>query len=136
MKKIVSVRCYVSINREEYCDTSIQRRLRYREETGESETIINDWEEAYNQIKNDKVLNATVSETFWKHRPTIIIHYANFDKGDREISEKDFRQLKFKWVVEKVDYVYTAKDLFKELPAEQFCEWLKDQGISTNFNID
>lgn len=106
------------------------------EKTGEYETITNDWEEAYNQIKNDKVLNATVGETFWKHKPAIVIHYADLYRNDKKISEKEFQQLKFKWVTEEVDRIYTIKDLSEILPADQFCEWVKDQGISINFNID
>ena len=135
MKKLVSVRCYVAINGEEYCNTSVWRRVRYREKTGETETIINDWETAYNHIKNNEVLNAKVGETFWKRRPTIIIHYGDIYRNDREISEKEFRSLKYKWVVEEVDRIYTIKDLADELPADQFCEWVADQGISINFNI-
>ena len=132
MKKIVNFRCYASVNGEDYCDTSFRTRIRYCDIIGESETIINDWEEAYKAISEHRVLNAETGTTLLTNRPTIIIHYADFSRADREISEREFRSLKFKWVASESDNVYTIKELADLLPAEQFCEWLKDQGIAIN----
>lgn len=132
MKKIVNFRCYVSVNGEDYCDTSFRTRIRYYDTTGESETIINDWEEAYKAISEHRVLNAEIGTTLLTNRPIIIIHYGDFRRADRKISEKKFRSLKFKWVSDESDNVYTTKELADLLPAEQFCEWLKDQGIAIN----
>ena len=132
MKKIINFRCYVALNGEDYCDTSFRTRIRYDDTIGESETITSDWEEAYKAIKEHKVLNAETGTTFLTNRPTIIIHYADFNRADREISEREFRSLKFKWVASESDSVYTIKELADLLPAEQFCEWLKDQGITIN----
>lgn len=132
MKQLINFRCYVSVNGEDYCDTSFRTRLRYDDTIGETETIIGDWEEAYKAISEHQVLNAETSTTFLTNRPTIKIHYGDFSRSDREISEKEFRSLKFKWVASKSDMIYTIKELAELLPAEQFCEWLKDQGISIN----
>lgn len=130
MKKIINFRCYASLNGEDYCDTSFRTRIRYDDTIGESETIINDWEEAYKAVKEHKVLNAETGTTLVTNRPTIIIHYASLSRDCREVSEREFRSLKFKWVASETDRIYTIKDLADLLPAEQFCEWLKDQGIA------
>lgn len=132
MKQLVNMRCYVSVNGEDYCDTSFRTRLRYDDTIGETETIINDWEEAYKAISEHQVLNAETGATFLTNRPTIIIHYGDISRSNREISEKEFRSLKFKWVSSKNDLIYTIKELAELLPAEQFCEWLKDRGMSIN----
>ena len=135
MKKLIDFRCYVSVNGEEYCDTSIWRHLRYDDVEGESETVINDWETAYNDVQNNCIFNAKTSTTFWRNRPTIVIHYGNIYKNDKEISEKTFVSLKYKWVATETDLIYTIKELADLLPADQFCEWVKDQGISINLGI-
>ena len=135
MKQLIDLRCYVSINGEDYCDTSIWRRVRYSDVVGETEEIITDWQTAYNAIENHKVLNARTSTTFWKKRPTIVIHYGEIYRNDSEYSEKEFKSLRYKWVAQPVERTYTIKELADELPADQFCEWVKDQGISINFDI-
>ena len=132
MKQLINSRCYVSVNGEEYCDTSFRTRLRYDDTIGETETIINDWEEAYKAIREHQVLNAETGASFITNRPTIIIHYGAISHPNREFSEKEFRSLKFKWVSSKNDLIYTIKELAELLPAEQFCEWLKDRGMSIN----
>lgn len=135
MKKLVNFRCYVSVNGEEYCDTSYRTRIRYFETTGETETIITDWEEAYKAVSEHNILNAETGETLFTNRPTIKIHYGDISRNNREISEKEFKSLKYKWVSSEADSIYTIKELAELLPADQFCEWLKDQGISINFNL-
>ncbi len=135
MKKIIDFRCYVSVNGEPYCDTSIWKRLRYDDVIGESETIITDWESAYQAVSEHSILNAETSETLFTNRPTIKIHYGDVYRNDREISEKEFKSLKYKWVASETDRIYTIKELAEYLPADQFCEWLKDQGLSINFNF-
>ena len=135
MKKLVNFRCYVSVNGEEYCDTSYRTRIRYSEITGKSETVITNWEEAYRAVSEHNILNAETSETLFTNRPTIKIYYGDISRNTREISEKEFKSLKYKWVSSETDGIYTIKDLAELLPADQFCEWLKDQGISINFNL-
>lgn len=134
MKKIIDFRCYVSVNGEPYCDTSIWKQWRYVDiENGDSiEQIIQDWETAYKAIENNLVRNATVNTT-WKKKPCIVIHYGDMYRHDATITAQTFDQLKYKWVCEPVEEIYNIKDLADRLPAEQFCEWLKDQGLSINF---
>lgn len=135
MKQLIDLRCYVSVNGEDYCDTSIWRRVRYLDVVGETEEIITDWQTAYETIENNKVLNAYTSTTFWKKHPTIVIHYGDIYRNDSAYSEKEFKSLRYKWVAKPVERIYTFKELADELPADQFCAWVKDQGISINFDI-
>ena len=135
MKQLIDFRCYVSINGEDYCDTSIWRKIQYSDTVGEAEEVITDWQTAYKAIEDKRVLNARTGTTFWKQRPTIVIHYGDIYRDDREFSEKEFKSLRYKWVAEPVSRNYSIKELADDLPADQFCEWVKDQGIAINLNI-
>ena len=136
MKKVVDLRCYVSVNGEPYCDTSMWKQWRYVDlEDGDChEVLTQDWEEAYKMISRHLVRNATVGTTFWRKKPCIIIHYGDPYRKEAKITEKTFHRMKYKWVCELVEEIYDIKKLADHLPAEQFCEWLKDQGISISLN--
>ena len=133
MKQLIDFRCYVSVNGEEYCDTSIWKQWRYLDTTDGDchEELIADWETAYKAIEEHLVWNATVGTT-WKKEPCIIIHYGDLYRNDVKFTAKTFHRMKYKWVYEPVEEIYNIKDLADRLPAEQFCEWLKDQGMSIN----
>lgn len=138
MKQLVDLRCYVSVNGEEYCDTSIWKQWRYVDvdEVGnEVEEVICDWGEAYRAVMNHRIRNAYTDCTFWRKTPLLCIKYGDIYRNDAKISKKDFVSLKYKWVAEEVDEIYNIRDLADRLPAEQFCEWVKDQGIQAiSFN--
>ena len=132
MKKLVDLRCYVSVNGEEYCDTSIWKQWRYVDADAignDVEEVICDWSEAYRAVMNHRIRNAYTDCTFWKMTPRFCIKYGDLYRDDAKISKKDFVSLKYKWVAEEVNEVYNIRDLADRLPAEQFCEWVKDQGI-------
>ena len=132
MKKLVDLQCYVAMNGEKYYPTSYNTHLRYVDEDSvsqETEFVTNDWETAVQCIENHQVRNAKIGATLWRNRPTLRIFYGDIDKDIREFTQKEFRSLKYKWVAHKVKYVYSINELAKKLPADQFCEWVKDQGI-------
>lgn len=132
MKQLVDLRCYVALNGEEYCDTSIWKQWRYVDvgEVGnEVEEVTNDWDEAYRLVCNHRIRNAYTDFSFWKKAHLICIKYGDMYRNDAKVSKKNFVSLKYKWVAEEVDEIYTVRELADRLPAEQFCEWVKDQGI-------
>ena len=135
MKKIVDLRCYVSLNGGEYQDTSFRKHLRYVDVVESKEEIISDWEGAFKAVAKDRIRNAEVG-TNWLGRPRLVFYTPL--QGERfytTYTKKNFRHLKIKWVFKPDDRIYSIKELAELLPADQFCEWLKDQGISFNFDI-
>lgn len=132
MKKLVDLQCYVALNGEEYYPTSYNNHLRYVDEDAvgqETEFVTNDWETAVQCIEKHQVRNAEIGATLWRNRPTLKIFYGDINKGWQEFTEKAFRSLKYKWIAHEVKYIYSINELAKMLPADQFCEWIKDQGI-------
>lgn len=128
MKKIVNLRCYVSLNGAEYEDTSFRTQLRYLDdgiECSTSEVITTDWNRAYELISQHRIRNAEIGTHFGK--PCLVLYTPS--RHYFTCVEKKFRSLKYKWVAEKYELGYTIEELAENLPAEQFCEWLKDQGI-------
>lgn len=131
-KKLVNLRCYAAIGKDDYCDTSIWNHIRYVE-VGECDTheyTLETFEEAFAAVADNRVRNAETSTTFFGNKPTIEIGWGDIYRGKSVMSAKTFKPLHIKWQWEEVKRVYTMKDLADLLPAEQFCEWLKDQGIT------
>lgn len=132
MKKLIDLQCYVAVNGEEYYPTSYHNHLRYVDENAasqETEFSTNNWQTAVQCVENHEVRNAEIGANLWRNLPTLKIFYGDIDKGIREFTEKEFRSLKYKWVAHEVKRIYTITELAKMLPADQFCEWIKDQGI-------
>lgn len=132
MKKLVNLRNYVAIGSDEYCDTSIWNHIRYVEE-GECNTIeytLETFEEAFSEVADKCIRNAQIGTTLFRHHPTIEIEWGSINRPKSEMTEKTFKPLRVKWEYKEVTKLYTIKDLSNLLPADQFCEWLKDKGIT------
>jgi hypothetical protein len=130
MKKIVNLRCYVAIGTDDYADTSIWNHIRYIEVEEPTEYTLETWKEAYEAIKTNHVRNAEVGLTMFGKRDTIEIGWGDLYQHKSVMTEKKFIPIHVKWVWEDVTRNYSIKDLADLLPAKQFCEWLKDQGIT------
>lgn len=132
MKKLVNLRCYVAIGNKDYCDTSIWNHIRYVEvsDTSSTESTLHTWEEAFAAVANNEIRGAETGYTLFRNRPTIEIHWGDWGKCTTEMTEKTFKPIHVKWVWEEVEKMYTMKNLADLLPADQFCEWLKDRGIT------
>lgn len=136
MKKVVDLRCYVAVNGSEYYDTSIHYNFHYAEVFDEEPVEYNykTFRGAKEAIEDERVLNARVGYTFFKHNPVLEIHTAELSP-DIKVTAKNFESLKIRWVTEVPSKKLTIKDLANLLPAEDFAEWLKDHGISkADFN--
>ena len=130
MKKLVDLRCYVAIGESDYVDTSNLNHLQYIEvKESKKEYILTTWEEAYEAVKNNYIRNAEIGLTFFKKHETIEIYLANsFSKF--VMTKKTFMPIHVKWEWQENNEVYTIKNLAGLLSADQFCEWLKDKGIT------
>lgn len=132
MKKLVNLRCYAAIGKDEYCDTSIWNHIRYVEvgECNTTEYTLETFEEAFAAVRDHRIRNAETGCTLFRNRPTIEIGWGDLYRNKSEMTEKTFKPIRVKWEWEEVTRVYTMKDLADLLPAEQFCDWLKDRGIT------
>lgn len=134
MKKLVNLRCYVTVgNNKDYCDTSIWNHIRYVEvsETNSTEYTLHTFEEAFAAVADNHIRNAETSTTLFRNRPTVEISWGDIGRCKTVLTEKNFRPVYVKWAWEEVEKAYSIKSLADLLPAEQFCEYLKDRGINT-----
>ena len=132
MKKLVNLRNYVAIGYDDYCDTSIWKHIRYVDEK-ECETVeytLETFEEACKAVSENRIRNGEMSSTLFGNKPLIEISWGDIYKCKTVLSQKNFKPIHVKWQWEEVDRMYTMKDLTSVLPADQFCEWLKDRGIT------
>lgn len=132
MKKLVNLRCYAAVGKSEYCDTSIWNHIRYVEveETNSTEYTLETFEEAFAAVADHHIRNAETSCTLFGNRPMIEIRWGDIHKCTTSMTKKTFKPIRVKWEWEEVTRMYTMKDLADLLPAEQFCDWLKDRGIT------
>lgn len=132
MKKLVNLRCYAAVGKDDYADTSIWNHIRYVEvaETNSTEYTLETFDEAFAAVADHRIRNAETSATLFRNRPMIELHWGRIDCSRTYLTAKNFKPIRVKWEWEEVERVYTMKDLADLLPAEQFCEWLKDRGIT------
>ena len=132
MKKLVNLRCCVAIGNDDYCDTSIWSHIHYVE-MSECDTIeytFETFKEAFAAVHDHKIRNAEIGYTLFRNRPIIEISWGDFYRNKSEMTEKTFKPIRVKWDWQEVTRMFTMKNLSDLLPAEQFCEWLKDHGIT------
>ena len=133
MKKLINLRCSVAIGNSDFCDTSIWNHIRYIEtedSSNSTEYYYGTFTEAYEAVKHNTIRNAETGFTLFHNRPFISIHWGNIYKDNTKLTEKTFKPIRVKWEKMEITKWYTIKDLADSLPANQFCEWLKDQGIT------
>lgn len=133
MKKVVDFVQYVSFDGgKTFQDTSIWSHLCYVEPTEEKVIVLETFEQAYEYIKADKLMNAEIDTTFFRGRKQIHISTAELDCR-RSFTEKNYKPIIVKTVLEEKTDV-SIENLSHFLSADEFCEYLKDRNI-TNFFI-
>ena len=131
MKKVVDFVQYVSFDGgKTFQDTSIWSHLYYVEPTEEKVVVLETFEQAYEYIKADKLMNAEIDTTFFRGRKQIHISTAELDCR-RSFTEKNYKPVIVKTVLEEKTDV-SIESLSHFLSADEFCGWLKDRNI-TNF---
>lgn len=128
MKKICDLRCYVAIGKGVYEDTSMWRHLRYCE-PGETEEYVTSWGDLYDLVKEHHIRNAELTANLFGNL-VVKIEWADIYKSKAKITYRNFKGVRVKWAAEPYDKIYTIKDLAEMLPAEDFCEYLKDHNIN------
>ena len=132
MKKVFDKRVYIKLEGwEDYKDTSIFKDLQFlpEEKAVEKSFCIRDFKELVAKVQNGVVCNAEMDETFFKHRPKVILHTEDLFNNRFSVTEKSFVSIKIK--IEYLEDKNTSlKTLSEMLPADDFVEYLKDKEIS------
>lgn len=132
MKRVFDKRVYIKLEGwEDYKDTSIFKDLQFlpEEKATEKSFRIRDFKELVAKVENGCIRNAEMDETFFKHRPKVILHTADLFNNSFSVTEKNFVSIEIKIVYLKVKNI-TLKALSGMLPADDFVEYLKDKKIS------
>ena len=133
MKKVINFVQYVSFDSgKTFQKTSVWRHIRYIEPIEGKTITLETFEQAYEYIKADKLMNAEIDTTFFKGRKQIHISTENLDCR-KSFTEKNYKPIIVKTVFEEKTNV-SIETLSHLLSADEFCEWLKDRNI-TNFFI-
>ena len=132
MKKVFDKRVYIKLEGwKDYKDTSIFKHLQFLSEEKATEKIfcIRDFKELVKKVENGCICNATIDETFFKHRTKVVFRTADLLNDSFSVTEKDFASIEI-----KIEYVevkdISLKALSEMLPADDFVEYLKNKEIS------
>lgn len=130
MKKVIDYRVMLSFdNGKTWEDTSIWRHLYYAEPKADQITAFDNFADAYNAVADDVIMNAHTTTTFFRGRKMIELFTS--DRDCRIVmTEKTFKPFLVKECYIESTRKDTIKDLSTMLEASQFCEWLKDNGIT------
>ena len=125
MKKVADFVQYVSFDGgKTFQDTSIWRHICYVEPIEDKVVVLETFEQAYEYIKADKLMNAKIDTTFFRGRKQIHISTAELDCR-RSFTEKNYKPIIVKTVLEEKTDI-SIENLSHLLSADEFCEWLKD----------
>ena len=132
MKKICNLRCYVAIGKKDYEDTSMWTHLRYCE-PGATEEYITSWGDLCDLVEEHNIRNAELTTNLFGN-PVVKIGWADIYANKTKITYRNFHPIEVKWAAEPVNKIYSIKDLADLLPAEDFCEYLRDRGMEVKIN--
>ena len=115
----------------EWYDTSIFHHLVYEREEFDGQKFdyhFDNFQEAFDWIKQGYLRNAEITETLFRHRPQIHISTASMKCDDVYYTEKNFEPFDV-----RIEYVerneISLRGLSEMLKADEFCEYLKDRNI-------
>ena len=136
MKKVFDRVTKVRFNgSNEWYDTSIFHHLVYEREEFNGQKFdyhFDNFQEAFDWIKQGYLRNAETTETLFRRRPQIHISTASMECDGVYYTEKNFKPFDV-----RIEYVekneISLKGLSEMLKADEFCEYLKDRNITNVF---
>lgn len=130
MKELYNYRMSVSIDGEEYKDTSIWNHIKYLnpEEAKTRETVEMSFNEAYDIA--DAIMNAEKGITFFRKRRYIKFSFGSFFKPECLCLYEGTKK-KIRVKEEYLPFSCSMESLVGLLNSEDFISYLKDRGIST-----
>ena len=134
MKRLVNERVEYRVNEGEWIDVSIWNRYRYLDDEQIAKKAFQTEELTFQEAKEyvKECCNfGSVGKSIFTKREYIELPSESIFDGDLRYYENNFESATFRKTFLDVNRILTIKDLADLLPAEQFCEYLKDRGITT-----
>lgn len=135
MKRLVNERVEYRVNEGKWIDFSIWNRYRYLDDEQIAEKAFQTEELTFQETKEyieEGYCNfGKIGKTTFTKREYIEFPSGSILDGDLRYYENKFKSATFRKTFLEVNRILTIKDLSDLLPAEQFCEYLKDRGITT-----
>lgn len=134
MKRLVNERVEYRVNEGKWIDFSIWNRYRYLDDEQIAEKAFQTEELTFQETKEyieegycnfGKIGKATFTKREYIEFPS-----GSILDGDLRYYKNNFKSATFRKTFLEVNRILTIKDLSDLLPAEQFCEYLKDRGIT------
>lgn len=134
MKRLVNERVEYRVNEGKWIDVSIFNRYRYLDDEQIAKKAFQTEELTFQETKEyvKEYCNfGSVGKATFTKREYIELPSGSIFDGDLRYYENNFESATFRKTFLDVNRILTIKDLADLLPAEQFCEYLKDRGITT-----
>lgn len=134
MKRLVNERVEYRVNEGKWIDVSIFNRYRYLDDEQITKKAFQTEELTFQETKEyvKECCNfGLVGKATFTKREYIELPSGSIFDGDLRYYENNFESATFRKTFLDVNRILTIKDLADLLPAEQFCEYLKDRGITT-----
>lgn len=134
MKKVFTVRTSIKFkNEKDFNDCRLFSQYVYMDELDATDTVytIDSFERLFKLVEMGMIANAYIGKTLFGSRPKVVIrrYCGGLDSYKTHVTEKNFVPIEYK-------YTYKDKsseniDTYREfLTADEFCEYLKDRGIT------
>jgi hypothetical protein len=129
MKKLVNEKTLYRVNGGEWRDCSIWKNIRYWEEENCQEWNSRElsFSSMWELVESGFVPGAKIEYTVFNRRKLILP--SGFDRLT-DYTYRENSRIKFEVKKEYTSYSSTIKNLANLLPADEFCEYLKDRGIA------
>lgn len=129
MKKLVNEKTLYRVNGGEWRDCSIWKNIRYWEEENCQEWNSRElsFSSMWELVESGFVPGAKIEYTVFNRRKLILP--SGFDRLT-DYTYRENSRIKFEVKKEYASYSSTIKNLANLLPANEFCEYLKDRGIA------
>lgn len=135
MKRLVNERVEYRVNEGKWIDASIWNRYRYLDDEQIAERAFQTKELTFQETKEyieEGYCNfGKIGKSIFTKREYIELPSGSAFDSDLRYHENNFKSATFRKTYLEVTKILTIKDLADLLPAEQFCEYLKDRGITT-----
>lgn len=134
MKKVYTVKESLKFNWEkDFNNCQLFGQYVYMDELNATDAtfVINTFEHLYTLVEQGMIRNAYISKTIFGKQPKVVIRrwFGGLDSYKTAVTKKNFVPIEYK-------FTYTDKsnnniDTYREfLTADDFCEYLKDRGIT------
>lgn len=127
MKKIYNVRQTVTIDNGRTFDTSIHWHLKYMEAINPRVIVLQTFDDLMDYVENNNILNSTVYKGIFG-KPIVRLFNAG-SLGNTYIRPNNFKPVTVTLACEQPHREMPISDLAELLSADDFCEYLRDNGI-------